>query len=450
MNGSIASEALTSSNTIQNIANNALFELRKLLAIAPKDRTEEWQDTSRKLVSLICADFTNQVDSSLALIEITLVALAAQKGCKEAKKRNLKPTRWLSQKPPNISDIFDDIDEAKHCIRVLQTIQSDWIESYVSLELVKNKWVELSAPLINWLIDSMPNVESLLRCLNQIHLSNPSHHKGWLTHAVENTSKIILKAQLPPGIGLMAEAQELAAHVEQTIDVSTESGTENFKQEFRRALFNLISLISSQNPSILLQGPSVALINTIFPSPVQVESFLYQELEIMCRRVLSLFEVLLPNADEALISHYRNIWNAYQTRLKIADQLLMNISKEQPFFNSLVVKLDRGASNVDLEVTAGLENIICSLVVNWDDFHLQHSLDPAVQQLNGRIEDLINQLSIVRYGDIDQIVPFDPIRHFLSETSTSFPSKVRIKKPGLALVRPDGSSRILLMAAVTQ
>ena len=127
MNGSIASEALTSSNTIQNKANNALFELRKLLAIAPKDRTEEWQDTTRKLVNLICADFANQEDSSLALIEITLVALAAQKGCKEAKKRNLKPTRWLSQKPPNISDIFDDIDEAKLCIRVLQTIQSDWI-----------------------------------------------------------------------------------------------------------------------------------------------------------------------------------------------------------------------------------------------------------------------------------------------------------------------------------
>ena len=450
MNGSTESEVITSSNTEHEIAINAFLELRKLLAIAPKDRTEEWQETTRKLVSLICADFANQEDSSLALIEITLVALAAQKGSKEAKKRNLKPTRWLSQKPPNISDIFDDIDEAKLCIRVLQTIQSDWIESYVSLELVKNKWVELSAPLINWLIDSMPNVESLVRFLKKIHVSNPSHHNGWLTHAVENASKVILKAQLPPGLGLMAEAQELAAHVEAITDASTESITENNKQEFRCALLNFISLISSQNPSILVQGPVVALVNTIFSSSVQVESFLYQELEIMCRRVLSLFEVLLPNADKAQISHYRNIWNAYQTRLKIADQLLMNISKEQTIFNLLVIKLDREASNVDLEVTAGLENIICSLVVNWDDFHLQHSLDPAVQQLNGRIEDLINQLSIVRYGDIDQIVPFDPIRHFLSETSTNFPSKVRIKKPGLALVRSDGSSRILLMAAVTQ
>jgi hypothetical protein len=447
MSDSIESVDLKYLNNIQKNIIEVIAELRHQLAVEPKAKTHEWQIKVGNLISLICADFPKQEESKIALIEISLVSLAAQKGCKEAKKRALKPTRWISNPPPCISDVFDEIDEAKNSIRVLQKIKADWIESYICIEIGINKWPDLSAPLVDWLINASQNVESFLRALNKIYMVTEKNIDTWLTPAIENASKSILKSKLPPGVGIMAETEELATKVELNKEISPTSLNINSKQEFQTALSAFISNISREQPSILIQGAVVATIKKIFPKLAKKNNSLTQNLEIMCRRTLSLFEVVLQNADKNQLIHYRNIWSAYQHRLTIADQLLKKASESAPILNLLLSNADCEETHSDFTVTAGLENILCNLVVNWDEYYTKHLSDPAAQQLSSIIDDMISQLQISRFGHLNQNSPFDPNRHFLISTSAHIPSKVTIIKPGLLLQRSDGSYRILLKAA---
>ena len=426
-----------------------IAELRKLLAIPPAERPPEWQSDLGPLIGALGGDFSRQENPEVALVQITLVSLAAQKGSKDAKKRALKPTRWISSAPPSVSDLFHDIDEARSSVRVLQPLRTDWLEGYVCSELSKNKWPALTASFVDWLLKTTPTVEAFLQALNRIAQQSGAIHETWITTVLENATKILAKSSLPAGVGIMAEAAEFALRLDSYAPGSSATSIAATKQKTRSALLTLISQASSLEPSVLVQGAAVAAISSLCPPSGAKKDSAPLELEILCRRTISLLAVLMPSADQTHRAHYCEIWSAYRKRLPKADQWLKNSARETPILNLLQSSQEDQAAPQDLGVTAGLEPVLCELVVNWDDYYAHQSGDPAVQQLSTRIDELIRQLGVARFGDVGQIVAFDPIQHYLHDTSSVPPSKVTIIKPGIVLKRSDGSSRVLLMAAVS-
>ena len=429
--------------------DEVIAELRKLLAIPPAERPPEWQSALGPLIGALGVDFSRQENPEIALVQITLVSLAAQKGSKDAKKRALKPTRWISSAPPSVSELFQDPDEARSAVRILQPLRTDWLEGYVCRELSINKWPALTASFVDWLLKTTPSVEAFLRALNGITRQSGTTYETWITTVLENAAKLLAKSHLPAGVGIMAEAAEFAARIDSYAPGSSATSIAARKQKTRGALLTLISQASSLEPSVLVQGAAVSAISSLCPPSGAKKDSAPLELEILCRRTISLLAILMPAADQIHRAHYCEIWSAYRKRLPKADQWLKNSARETPILNLLQSSPEDQAGPQDLEVTAGLETVLCELVVNWDDYYALQSSDPAVQQLSTRIDELIRQLGVARFGEVGQVAAFDPVRHYRPDTSSVPPSKVTIIKPGIVLQRSNGTSRVLLMAAVS-
>ena len=449
MNNSPESVGYPAPQSPASKTGEVIAELRRLLAIPPAERAPEWQSAVGPLIGALGVDFSRQEDPEIALAQIALVSLAAQKGSKDAKKRALKPTRWISSAPPSVSELFHDIDEARSAVRVLQPLRADWLEGYVCRELSKNKWPALNASLVDWLLKTTPSVEAFLRALNGIAQQSGSTYGTWITTVLGNAAKLLAKSRSPAGGAIMAEVAEFSARLDSHDPGSSAPLIGAAKQKARGALLTLISQVSSLEPSVLVQGATVAAISSLCPSSGAKNDSAPLDLEILCRRTISLLAVLMPGADQTHRAHYREIWDAYRKRLPKADQWLKNAAKETPILTLLQSSTDDQAATQDLGVTAGLETVLCELVVNWDDYYAHQSSDPAVQQLCTRIDELIRQLGVARFGEVGQVAAFDPIRHYLPDSLSVPPSKVTINKPGIVLERSDGTSRVLLMAAVS-
>ena len=426
-----------------------IAELRTLLAVPVSKRSADWQSILGTLVGALCVDFSKQESQETALVQISLVSLAAQKGSKDAKKRVIKPARWISSAPPSLSRVFDDIDEARSAIRVLQPIRADWVTSYVCGELSENKWPDLTSPLVTWLLKVVPTVESFLHVTNAVSQPSNSTYAAWVAAVLRNAVKVLSKAPSPAGDALMSEVAESASRIAEPIAGGSGTSDQLAKAEARQALLALLSQVSSFEPSVLVQGAGVAALRGLCKSSDERKGRAPLELETLCHRTISMLKVLTPGADKTQLAHYRDIWKAYSAGLPRAEQLLKNAAKGTPALNLLQASTEDRDETAGIGVTAGLETILCELVVNWDDYYVHHLGDPAAQQLGVRIDELIRQLGVARFGETGQVVAFDPVRHHLADSSSARPGKVRISKPGLVLERPDGTSRVLLMAAVS-
>ena len=423
--------------------------LRKLLAVPKTKRPSDWQSCVSPMISAIWVDLSKQTNPEIALAELTLIALASQKGSKDAKKRALKPTRWLSNAPPSISELFDEIDEARSAVRVLQPLRADWLSGYVYRELKKNKWPTLVASLLEWLLKVTPSVEDFLRTLNELARESISENESCILSVLENTTKLLAKSPLPAGVGMLSEVAELASQIDTHAPGSSASSNSSTKQKIRSALLALISQVSSVEPAVLLQGAVIAAITRLHPASGPKKSASPRELEILCRRTISLLAVLWPRADHHERSHYREIWCLYRKIVPKAEQMLKYSAQEAPALSFLETPAAEQSASQELSVNAALENVLCEFIVNWDDYYKLHLGDPAVQQLSSRIDELILQLGVARFGEVGQVLAFDPVRHYSATNSSVPPSKVIIIKPGILLRRTDSTSRVLLMAAVS-
>jgi hypothetical protein len=441
-----ASSDLSLPNT--NI-DDVFVKLRTLLAIPTVDRSPEWQGAMSPLINAIGLDFLNQNNSEVALVDITLIALAAQKGSKVAKKRELRPIRWIAIAPPSISTLFHDIEEARCAIRVLHPLSGDWVEKYVCHELMTNKWPVLAPLLVEWLLKISTSVEDFLRAFNGIAREPDVEYMAWISSAFECATKLLGKSHLFAGAGMMSEAAELAVRLASNIPSNLVPTDTKAKQLAINSLLGLVSQVSSVEPSVLVQGAVVSAISGLSALSGADGESEPEDLERMCQRTISLLGLMMPNADKTHLSHYREIWSAYRRSLKKADQLLKIAARDRPVLSLLETKLYEEDISNELGVTAGLEHVLCELIVNWDDYFAIHFNDPAVQQLSSRIEELCRQLGVKRFGQIGELAAFDPVHHYLPDNLSLPPGKVKIIKPGISLGRSDGTSRVLLMASVT-
>jgi hypothetical protein len=446
-NDPLPSASVLDSHTSALRINEVFMELRRRLNIPPNERQPDWQSSVSSMIGALVVDFSRQENPDIAFVDITLVSFAAQKGSKDAKKRALRPIRWISSRPPSISELFHEVDEARAAVRVLQPLSAEWVESYICDELTKNKWTELTPSLTDWLLNSSSSIESFLRALNRTVQTSKDECEIWITSVIECATKSLAKSHVSAGIGMMSEVADLASFLNLTKSGASSGSFETSQKGAKAALLALIAQVSSTEPSVLIQGASVSAIGALCSAGEQ-NSVLARDLEVLCRRTVSLLTVLIPEADQIRRTHYRGIWSVYRDGFTSADQILKKSIREFPILRLLESLPDDETVADDVGVSAGVENVICSLVVNWDDYFALHSDDPAAQQLFGRIEELCQQLGISRFGEIGGQVVFDPVRHFIPDYLPAPPSKVVVVKPGITLKRPDGSSRVLLMAVV--
>src|SRR5438045_94543 len=93
-----------------------LEALRRLLVV-PMPKDHSWQSEAGKATARV-ALLVGGSDETSAFQAVALVSLAQKTGIKEAKKRELKLTRWADSPPPSLGVLTSDTERSA-CIAQL-------------------------------------------------------------------------------------------------------------------------------------------------------------------------------------------------------------------------------------------------------------------------------------------------------------------------------------------
>lgn len=422
----------------------SISSLRALLAMPQSGRPKEWQEAVARHVRTLSADFAAQDDPVVALRELALVALAARKGSSDAKKRSLRPTRWLAQKPPSIAATVDSLEEARSAVRVLQPIKADWVSAYIQEELARSKWPGLAGDLLGWQLKLAGSLEALLSAISDESYPQGDQAAAWIAGAALASVKVIAKSNIDAGAGFMSEIDRLAVRAAAVVGRTSSSAKE--MRSAQRSIVALLTQTAAIEPTILLQGAAVAALSSIARLAKDPDPIAGSELDIACRRLLALLRALLPNAPQEAVSHYRRIWTAMRECAPRADKIFSRLVKQNPALQML----ERAEEAIvpGARSDSGLERVVVEFIANWDDYCVGNRDNPAIEQMGKRIEALLTLLGFARFGAVGDALPFDPLRHSLTESKGVPPTRVRIRKSGILFERNDGSSRVLVPAIV--
>jgi len=426
-----------------------MFELRQLLQKPAADRNESWQAEVERLIALISVDFGKQTDDRLALEEIALVAYAATNGSKAAKKRQLKPLRWIDRRPPPLSEVFENIEDATCALKVLHPLTGDWINSYVLNELFNKSKFELNTPLIEWALLRSKNLAVFVTHLSQFCSETFEDPLDKCLKIFPGLLKCHTKSSIAAGDNILAEVNNLV-NIIQNRSSSSELAQKKGLQLIAGYLIQLIDQASIAEPSVLLQPSASAFIfntRTLFGKNQKILPKKYEALFI---RTLDLLRLKDITNDPAYFKFVRRLIEEYSLCSKSVPSKFSSYAMSYPQLSQFSKESDY-ARPEELELGAHIvEHKLCELAANWEEFFQVHSLDPAVQQINERLSSVLVNLSIFKIGLVGEKVNYDPICHFLKLSEKGYPNSVTILKPGYKLNRNNGSYLVLLPALVAK
>ena len=422
-------------------------ELRRLLAIDKAQRRDDWQKSTAQHVGALCIDFPKQADAPTALTEISLVLLASKKGSADAKKRALKPLRWLQEPPPSLSAVMETAEEARTAVQILLPLKGGWVTEYVTDELAVNKWPAIFNDLVQWLLKSTGALDRFLRAVSASPAPSGEKSGAPVASIIQAALKTLAKTRIEAGAEFMAEMERSATAFVASARAAETPGAKKEARAVQGALLGLMVHASAFEPAILAQGGAAAALHGLHLPKERTHASADGHFNVLCARFVSLTGLMVQHAGTQTMEYHREIWSAYQACASKADQLLKNALKAVPALERLQ-KPGEEAADAPLTHSAATEDALCELINNWDEYAELHNTDPAVQQVSRRITAIAASLGVARFGVEGEVIPYDPLRHQLVNKATSTPSRVEVRRKGIELIRSDRSSRVLLRALV--
>ncbi len=410
-------------NSTENILQQ-ISELREKLNFPKKNRPSTWEEDVAKLIGLIANDLSSQKDHTIALREASLITLAATYGNKNAKKRVVKPSLWLSERPPSIHESLEHQDEKCAAIKLLSTIRSEWIISYLIDELIISPENSVRASLLDWLIKSTKSVSSFMECINSIN-------------------------KKPKEISEEVWVLEILDYVTHQISKKNSSVNQEFFSGISKFLSKHLCAIEKLDH---VQAKTLELINQVSylkPSAIYSSQIAY---------LLSMFESnrstknkkvtdLVKKIEENIIDINDSIVLAKKSDLHVITRSLhASLQKISTQYKDALLPPEDKENDQQKTNDHETENIIVSFISNWDEYILSEKNTPAIEQLTAKFNLLLDKFSIAKFSSSGAIESYDPIKHELINDSN--PVDIQVIKSGYGKIRPDGSIRILIKAIV--
>jgi hypothetical protein len=95
-----------------------------------------------------------------------------------------------------------------------------------------------------------------------------------------------------------------------------------------------------------------------------------------------------------------------------------------------------------------IQTQIADLLAEVDDLIASDAPHEARLQLLDHVQSIAQLVGVRRFGQIGEELRFEPLRHHLAEPAERSPTRVRVLKPGVEVVRGDGSARVVLKCLV--
>ncbi|MBY0437039.1 MAG: hypothetical protein K2W80_02520 [Burkholderiales bacterium] len=425
-----------------------LGTLRELLPPGKKKiDTPVAEEVSRK-VNLLAVHLPKTPDEAEALRCLALIGVAIARGSKDAAKRKPRPARWSQNRPAPLTTL-QHADERAAALGLLTALKADWAAPYALDEAVDPDTDKtLFTALIKWAVNASLTQSAFIEHLARVLEAGPPRTIDRIQQVLKTASKELAATDIEAGPTL-PDAYLALANAITRICQRNETAPKT-TAALQVQVLVLLDVVTSRDPAVLFE-PLTAQALVALSAPLGGwAKTASKPLAALARRMvsLSIHHARLRGVDDAadvrhLLQHAASILpiDKVASRFVSARDLIKQIRTPVP------EDATRGAPGTTI-AAAGLQEQLGALLVAWDVLHDGVS-DPATgREVAALIELVARKANVERVGTHGEIVPFQPLQHYLAAPSPTPPSQVRIEVPGVRAMRNDGSYRLLTRAVV--
>lgn len=416
-------------------AGSIIIKARALLSSNDGKLSSESLEEIDRAINLLYAKF-NELDDHEALATCGIIGFAITKGSKNASKKKPKLNRWSSNPPPHITSLPNDA-ERSGAIGILKNIKAPWVASYALTNAAKfDGHKQITSTLIKWIDTGSTCSADILHGFTEFLKDVPETPKAQ-TEAILKQFPTLFESP----INCDPEKHSSAFLNAITVALNVfNSRPECFdKSNPIETLISSCDKSSGLEPHILFNPEvqnALCIASKAILKPSKSTSKAIYNIGL---RLLSLAEwhVRLHGIDNSadILESLQSISN---------DLLLTSTAKKSKKYTSLLVK-SADTPNPQKITTTDIHTLASSLLLAWDDLLQSSDIESSTVAVTAIIQSMASTLGLARFGKTGQVISFDPFRHFIDGDPTT---NVIVAIPGITVVRPDGSERVLVKAVV--
>ena len=404
------------------------------------------EDVGRK-VNRLAINFPKEQDEAIAFQSFALIGLAIAKGSKEAAKRKPRPARWLNDAPPSLQVLLND-DERRAAIKLLAPSKPSWVVWYAMREAADAQTSkELSNDLVKWATAASATQADLIKGLSNVIRAHQTTSVERIKQVLKLGMKLLAASDTEAGARFGDEFAAFALAIAEFcrgMDTSLKTTI-----EMQGVALSLVEVMSAREPAVLVAQLTLRGLVILSELPGGWPKSLQKQLTSLSRRVLSmsLQEAKMHGVDDSV--DVRRLLTFAAQVLPIEKVALRFLSDREVVKSLLAPMQDVAAGgSVEVSVNSGLQEQVAALLVAWDTFR-SGLVEPASANEVGSLVALVaSKAKVEAFGLKGEVVPFQPLQHFLVDTSITPPANVRIEIPGVRAMRSDESYRVLTRALV--
>ena len=420
-------------------------DLLRTLLDTPMPKDEAWQAKAGRAVSMLAVGFLSESSDESALRSVALVGLAHSLGVKEARKRQLKLTRWAEAAPPPLATLPLK-DEQHAALAGLARVTAGWTLRYVEQALVDQSLHEEFVPdLLKWArskyLDSLTFVQEFY--VPQVTAAKTHERTAAL---FKEAPKLLKHSGADTAAGLAKSAAVLVETIVQR-DLAPTADDKAFVSGVV-VLLHLVQDQAAACPAILLQPTFVMAFGRL--SGAASKGAASKQVAAVAH-ALSLATASLLTADiERQGSQAARHWKAMVPTWRAAyagwDTCFATAVKLSPALAAIEAD---GVEEAEGDAGAyAAEADFARLLPAWNAFVADLPDASRAASLSTMLLQAAQTQGITPMGEAGAVVSYDPLSHHLTEEGGASPNQVRILRSGVQVLRADGSARVLVAALV--
>lgn len=420
-------------------------ELLRVLLDEAKPKEELWQVQAAKAVSMLAVGFLNEPQDVPALRAVALLSLAQSIGVKEARKRSIKLARWAEAAPPPLTALAVK-DEQQAALIALAKLTTAWSRPYAEQALADLSLPdELVPDLLKWARTTFADNFSFTRDFYapQVAAGESAERIAFL---LKDASKLLkpLKpssaAELAIGCATLIEA--FCASLEpKAADDKVVGGS-------IAALLHLVQDQAAAMPAVLLQPALVMAVGRLAAATSKFSTS--KQVAVVCDALslatISLLMAELERAGGQAANHWRPMMATWRAAYRRWDQSIADATSVAPSMAALAAEAETDEQARPSAYAS--EAVFARLLPAWDAFVAELPDANRASSLSAMLRQAAKTVGVVPMGEKDEVISYDPLSHELAAAEGDNPRRVRIVRPGVQVIRADGSARVLVAALV--
>ena len=421
--------------------------LRSMLPLGKKKIDQKFSNDIDRKVNLLVVKLQKEPNDMLAFQCLGLIGLAITKGSKSAAKDKIRPIRWIETAPPTLNDLGND-DERLGAIKLLSSLKSSWKIAYALKEAID---VRTSKSIANELVKlaatASTSQDEFVKGLYELALENIANNPDGVNQILKLVIKLLPATEIETGNFFGEQFFNLASTVAGFIQESQSSSRTAL--EIQKCILEILEIISSRDPTVLLSEGTLRGLTSLatqqggWPKPLQKQLYCLSS-RIVCTALqhVKLYGMNHTSEVRQLLEYASHCLPLEKASAKFITDREIVKTILHPVKNSSIEDSNEPSTQF------GIQEQIAALLISWHRYFSDLSDPSFANEVNSLVDLVASKARVEMYGAKGDIVQYQPLQHFLGDSSAQPPANVRVEIPGVRVLRSDNTQRVLTRALV--